>query len=181
MKLKLSVLRAYLVILESYTDKLAFIICISYRIDLFRNSFKLRKSQKYKKIYLVDDYSHETQEKLKEMRAVSAFAKSQGIDSRLKETNLVIDGKTYPYKDMGGLPHNLSIEAAKVVEVEDGVAFQSKHAFLSSHYPYKITKDDRDYNCAEQILNYTRAVDNEQGGVAQQVLQENDPREIMKL
>ena len=154
---------------------------LRYRNQLFRNTYKLKRIQKYKKVYLVDDYSQEVQEQLKEIRAINAYAKSQNLDSKVKGTNLVIDEKTYSYKDTKNLPHELSIEAAKIIQVEDGVAFQSKHAFLSNRYPCKIRKDDKDFSSSEQIFHYTRAMENEQGGVAQLILQEHDPREIQKL
>ena len=54
---------------------------LRYRAELFRNTYKLRNTQKFKKVYLVDDYPTEIQEDIKELRAVSAFARSKGIDS----------------------------------------------------------------------------------------------------
>ena len=63
------------------------------------------------------------------MRAVSAYAKSKNADSNVKGTKLVIDGQAYSYQEMKDLPHGLSIEAAKTIEVEDGVAFQTNIHF----------------------------------------------------
>ena len=154
---------------------------LRYRNELFRNAYKLKQNQKYKWVYLVDDYSQEVQENLKEMLAINAYAKSKIIDSKIKGTKLVFDGKAYYYKDLVNLPHELSIEAAKTIKVEDGVAFQSKHSFLSNRYPCTIRKDDRDYTSSEKIFHFTRATENNEGGVAQQILQEDDQREIQKL
>ena len=55
---------------------------LRYRPLLFKNTYKLRNSQKFSRVYLVDDYSPEVQEYVKELRAISAFARSKGIDSR---------------------------------------------------------------------------------------------------
>ena len=128
--------------------------------ELYKNSYKLKKSQKYQRVYLVEDYPPKVQDQMKVMRAISAFAKSQGIDSKMRGPKIVIDGKASTYGELKHLPHNLTIERAKVIEVEDGVAFQSKHAFLSSHYPCTIKVDDKIYNCSEQLFHYTRAIEN---------------------
>ena len=110
---------------------------------------------------------------IKELRAVSAFPKSQGIDSKVRGTNIIIDGKAYVHKDMEALPHDLTMEKAKVVEVEDGIAFQGKHAFLSNHHPCTIKCDDN-INCSEQMYQYTCAIENEEGGVARKIYNESD-------
>ena len=142
---------------------------LRYQTDLFRNSYKLKRSQAFKRVYLVDDYTQKVQENLKEMRAVSGYAKSKNVDSKVKGMKLVIDGKAY-YKEMKDLPHGLSIEAAKTIEVEDKVAFQSKHSFLSNHHRCTIKKDDKVYSSSEQTFYYTRVVENDCGGVAHLIL-----------
>ena len=115
------------------------------------------------------------------MRDVGAFARSKGIDSRIWGTTIVVDGKAYTHKEMGTLPYELSIENAKVIKVENGVAFQGKHAFLSNHHPCNIRHEDKVYNCSEQMFQYTRATENDEGGVAQRIYAETDLKEIMRL
>ena len=154
---------------------------LRYRHILFKSTYKLRNTQKFKRVYLVDDYPQDVQENIKELRAVSAFARSKGIDSRVRGTKIVVDGKDYTHKEMSNLPYNLSIENAKVIEVEDGVAFQGKHAYLSSHYPCTIKHEDKVYHCSEQMYQYTRATENDEGGVARRIYEETDLKEIMKL
>ena len=105
----------------------------------------------------------------------------KNVGSKVKGTKLVIDGKAYSYQEMKDLPHGLSIEAAKTIEVEDGVAFQSKHSFLSYHHRCNIKKDNKVYSSSEQTFHYTRAVENDCGGVPHLILQEHEPRAIMKL
>ena len=149
--------------------------------DVYRNSYKLKRSQKYQKVYLVEDYPQKTHEEIKVMRAKSAFVKSQGIDSKMKGNKILVDSKIYSFGELDKLPHNLSSERAKTVEVEDGVAFQGKYSFLSNHHPCTIRDNDKEYNCSEQMFHYTRAVENNEGGMAHQILKETEPAQMMKL
>ena len=154
---------------------------LRYRNELFRNLHKLKLNQKYKKVYVVDDFPPETQEKIKELRAISAFSRSQGLDSRMKGANLVIDGKAYAHENMDKLPDKLSMEAAKLIEVEDGIAFQGKHAYLSNHHPCEINFGDKKYNTSEKAYQHTRALENNEGGVARQIYEQTELKEIIRL
>ena len=74
-----------------------------------------------------------------------AYARSIDVDCKLKDYSLIIDGLRYKYEDIDKLPHNLSLENAKIIEVQDGFVFQSRHAFLSSLYECKVTYRNRDF------------------------------------
>ena len=71
---------------------------------------------------------------------------------------LIINEQRYSYRDIDKLPEGISIEAAKLVELEDGWAFQGHHAFLSTMYPCQIKHDGHDFHCSEQIYYYDMAV-----------------------
>ena len=154
---------------------------LRYRNELFKKSYKLRDSQKFSRVYLVDDYPQETLEEIKELRAVSAFARSKGINSRVRGDKIIVDEKVYSHKEMKNLPYELSIVNAKVIEVEDGTAFQGRHAFLSNHHPCKITWEGKDYHCSEQMFQYTRAVENDEGGVARRIYEATDLKTVITL
>ena len=115
------------------------------------------------------------------MRAVSAFARAKGIDCKVRGTQLIIEGEAFTTKEMNNLPHDLSIENAKVVAVEDGTAFQGRHAYLSNYHPCKITWDNKEYHCSEQMFQYTRAIENDQGGVARKIYETQDLKVIISL
>ena len=142
---------------------------LRYRAELFKISYKLRNMQKYNRVFLVDDYPPEVQENIREMRAVSAFARSKDIDCKVRGIKIIVDGQAYTHGEMKNLPYDLSIEAAKVIQVEDGTAFQGKHAFLSNHHPCKIVWDNKEYTSSEQMFQYTRAIENDEGGVARKI------------
>ena len=154
---------------------------LRYRNEFFRKLYKLKHSQKYKRVYVVDDFPPEMQDKIKDLRAINAYARSKGLDTKMKGAKILIDGKAYSHDDIVNLAHNLSMEAAKLVEVEDGVAFQGKYAFLSNRHPCDIQIDDKRYNSSEKAYQYTRAVECDNGGVAHQIYQQNDIKEITRL
>ena len=151
------------------------------KTDLYKNSYKLKRSQNYQKVYLVEDYPPKVQDQIKVMRAISAFAKSQGIDCKMKGNKIIVDGKAFAFSELGNLPHELSIEKAKTIKVEDGIAFQGRYSYLSNHHPCTIKSDDKVYNCSEQMYHFTRAIENNEGGVAQQILKETELAEMMRL
>ena len=103
---------------------------LSYKHEIFCNIYKLKDNQKWKGIYIQDDLTQADQIKKKETRAIFAFAKSQGVDVKMKGNQLVIDGVKYNYGEE--LPRNLSIENAKTISVKDGLAFQSGHSPFSN-------------------------------------------------
>ena len=60
-------------------------------------------------------------------------------------------------------------------------AFQGKHAYLSNHHPCTIKHHDKTFSSSEQEFQYTRATENNEGGVARKIYVENDVKEITKL
>ena len=63
---------------------------------------------------------------------------------------LIVDDIKYGYNDIEDLPEAITMEKAKMVHINDGIAFQSHHAILSSMYPAKIDIDGTPTHCAEQ-------------------------------
>ena len=57
---------------------------ISYKFKIFRYIYKLRNSDKWKGVYLLDDMFPEEQIKKKEARAIYAYAKANGIDIKVQ-------------------------------------------------------------------------------------------------
>ena len=154
---------------------------LRYRAELFKNSYKLRDTQKFQRIYFVDDYPPQIQKNIKELRAISGFARAQDIDCRIRGTKIIVDGIAFTHSEMSKLPYDLSIANAKVIEVEDGTAFQGKHAYLSNHHPCKIVWDNKEYSSSEKMFQYTRAVENDEGGMARKIYETNDLKTIQTL
>ena len=90
---------------------------LSYKHEIFQNIYKLKDNQKWRGVYLQDNLTLVEQSKKKETRAIYAYAKSKGVDVKMKGSQLVIDGDKYSYGE--DLPRDLSIENAKTVVVKD--------------------------------------------------------------
>ena len=69
---------------------LPFLKCKS---DLYKYVYKLKHSQTYQKVYLVENYPPKIQEQIKVMRAFSAYVKSQGVYSKMKGNKIIVDSK----------------------------------------------------------------------------------------
>ena len=152
---------------------------VSYKFEIFRNAYQLKDMEKWKGIYLQDDLSLPEQLKKKENRAIFAFAKSQGIDVKMRGSHLIIDGVKYRHDEV--LPHDLTIEKAKTVKVKDGLAFQGKHAPLSNLHRCEFKFEGRDYTSSEQALQYKYATVCKQTHVATKILETDDSYDIMRL
>ena len=79
-----------------------------------------------------------------------------GFDSKLRADTIVIHGSRYTYDDIGKLPHNISLENAKVIEVQDGHASQSKHASLSSLNEIEIEFNIRKHHGVMSMLSISQ-------------------------
>ena len=152
---------------------------LSYKHEIFRNVYKLHDMKKWKGVYLQDDLSMSEQLKKKETRAIYVFAKSQGMDVKMRGNNLIIDGIKYSQDDE--LPHNLLIEKAKTVKVKDGVAFQGKHAPYSNLHPCQFKFEGRDHTSSEQALQYKNVTVCKQDHVARKIMETDEPYDIMGL
>ena len=148
---------------------------------ILRNAYKLKDLPQYKNTYLSDDISVDQQRKRRDLRCLHANAKSQGLDSKLRTDAIVVDGKRYTHEEINKLPHELSMENAKIIEVEDGYAFQSEHAFLSSLFEVEIEFNARKHRSAEHAFNFTRADENNQPEMAQLILEAKTSRDAMNI
>ena len=95
---------------------------------VFRNAYKLKTIESRKNTYLSDDMSPEQQSQRRDLRCLHALARSKGIDSKLRGDTIVIENVSYNHGEIGCLPHDLTLENAKIVKVQDGYAFQSHHS-----------------------------------------------------
>ena len=148
---------------------------------ILRNAYKLKELPHHKNTYLSDDISVEQQGKRRDLRCLHAYAKSMNIDSKLRPDAIVVDGTRYTHEDINKLPHEISLENAKIIEVEDGYAFQSEHAYLSSLYEVEITFNDKKHRSAEHAFHFTRADENNQPEMAVLILEAKTSRDAMNI
>ena len=78
---------------------------------------------------------------------------AQNLNVKLRGSTIIFDDIKYTYKDIDFLPHSLSMEGVKIVNVSDGVAFQSHHAFMSNMFLCLIKSEGVDYKSAEHFYS----------------------------
>ena len=127
--------------------------------ELYKNIKKLGESRKWKQVYVQDDLPYEVQQERKEMRCLAALARERGHNALLKGNTLIVDEVRYLYKDCGDLPEGINMINAKLVEFDDGWAFQSHNAFPSNMAKCTIRDDEHDYHYSEQLYWFYCAED----------------------
>ena len=127
-------------------------------------------------VTLAADTSVEQQERKRDLRCLHTYAKSMEIDS------IIVYGTRYSYDNIGKLPHDLTLENAKIVEVQ--VVMLSKaimHTYLSGLYEREITFRDSKHKSAEHTFHFTRADGNKQPELASSILEAKTLYNAMKL
>ena len=92
--------------------------------QVLRNAYKLKDNQGRKFTYLSEDITPEQQTKRRDLRCLHTYAKSAGLDSKLRSDSIIVDCKRYTHDDIDKLPDEITLENAKVVQVANGYAFQ---------------------------------------------------------
>ena len=151
------------------------------KIEVYKHVNNLKGIQKWNRVYLGDDVPPEIQGQRRDLRSIVALARSEGHMCKLRGGDLVMDNVKYTYRDIDRLPHGLSLEKAKVVTVDDGLAFQGHHAFMSSMFPCKILFESHVYSNAEQLFQTMCAVEANDRELASEIRSENDPYVIRRM
>ena len=151
------------------------------KIKIFQNVGQMRHVQRWKEVYVGDDLTPEQQEERKDMRALVGVAKRLGKPAKMKGNKVELDGRGYVHREISSLPKEINCEAAKLVEFEHGVAFQSHHAFLSNMYPCNIVYDEVTWSSCEQLFWFRVANYNEDYNMANRILACDDPYEAKRL
>ena len=143
--------------------------------EIFRMIHLLKGKAKWSKVHLQDDLPKETLNQRRDIRCIASLARTMDIECQVRGSVLHIGGRRYTYDDLNTLPHGLSLEKAKIVEVQDGFAFQSHHAFLSNLYPARITYKGATYPTVEHLYHAVCAEFHEQHDLARNIRTTKDP------
>ena len=120
------------------------------KYEIYKHVKALKDHDTWKKIYISDDLTREVAEERKVLRTLAAFARDKGHRATVRGGALILDDMKYTYNEIDNLPAGIDMESAKMIELEDGIAFQSHYAFLSSMYMVEIDIDGTPIHCAEQ-------------------------------
>jgi ribA/ribD-fused uncharacterized protein len=116
------------------------------------------------------------------MPALKAAQRSTDFNNAFMKVNkLIIDGKVYTTSTIKDLPASLQPEKTAIVETEDSVAFFTKNAIFSNLNPLPIKVHGTVFCCNEQYFQHQKALQFDDTEVADQILKQNDPYEMMNL
>ena len=121
--------------------------------EIFKNIDKLKDLEAWKGIRLSDAISPIEQSQQRDLRCIYAVAKAQKLNVKLRGSTIIFDDIKYTYKDIDALPRGLTMEGVKIVNVSDGVAFQSHHAFMSNMFLCLIKSQGIEYKSAEHLYS----------------------------
>ena len=127
------------------------------KAEIYRNVSKLAKNRTWKGVNLNDDLPPSQQAERRDTRSLIALARSKGLASKQKGSAVIIEGVRYPPRDFPALPHGLSLEAAKTVQVTGGLAFQGHHSYLSNMYITPVPYSGNTFDSAESAYQCTCA------------------------
>ena len=156
---------------------------LSDKIEIFKHLKNLQGNVKWERVYINDDLTECQQRQLRDLRSLSAYARSQGHRSSVRSSIIIVDESRYTYSDLGRLAPELTLEKAKTLVClqGNGIAFQSEHAPLSNLYPCNIVYKSRAFLSAEGALQYTRAVLCQRLEEANAIAAERDPYEVKRI
>ena len=151
------------------------------KAEIYRNVSKLAKNRTWKGVYLNDDLPPSQQAERRDARSLIALARSKGLASKQKGSAVIIEGVRYPPRDFPALPHGLSLEAAKTVQVTGGLAFQGHHSYLSNMYITPVPYSGNTFDSAESAYQCTCAKFHGNEALAAQIQVVQDPYAAKKL
>ena len=104
-----------------------------------------------------------------------ALGRAKGVACKQRGSSVVIEGIRYTPKEFTSLPHNLSLEAAAIVQVPEGLVFQGHHAYLSNMYITPAQYKEHTYPSAESAYQCACARFHGDEALALQIQSEKDP------
>lgn len=152
----------------------------SIRNEVNRKRFNLKDSDESKNVFLNEDLPAKVNAYRADLRCLVAHAKSKNVNAKLVGNRVSIDNKIYGHRDIDKLPEGLRLSDAKVMDTPKGLAFQSKHAFLSNFFLTKVNYNGIQFISAEHAYQHTRATFLGMHAKAEDVLRATKPEEAKR-
>ena len=99
-----------------------------FKYDVYKNVKHLKDLDEGKKIFIKDDLPQEISKQRQELQCLAAAAHDRGFEATVRGGAIIVDNKKYSYSEIADLPEGVTMENAKLVAVDDGMAFQSHYA-----------------------------------------------------
>jgi ribA/ribD-fused uncharacterized protein len=155
------------------------------REQVWQSRFDISKSCKTNNIWIMQDFPEEVKSKRQTlMPALKAALRSPHVKkASLQVDKLIIDSKPYTVESMHRLPPFLQPDQTSVIysDLHNTVVFFTKAAIFSNLHPLPIRIDGREFSCNEQFFQYSKALHFGDQEIAQKILQESNPYQMMSL
>ena len=148
-------------------------------VMLKRNQIKI--NPQCKNIWLNNDLIEETKRVRAEMKTLGDLAVNLGHTVILRGNGITIDGISYNENTLDTLPTHLSLERAYIRETPNGLAFHSRHAFMSNFSPAQFEYENISFKCSEQAIQWKRAKVHKQEAIAKEILNTDNPVKMKRL
>ena len=102
--------------------------------EIFRNLSKLKGVEAWEKVYFNDDLTEIQAGEQRDLRALAAFARDIGQESKVKAGQLHLGGRRYRYDELFKLPGEITLLQAKNRHIleDSAIVFQSPYSPLSN-------------------------------------------------
>ena len=129
--------------------------------EFFAHRFKIKEKEKYKDIFISEQFPPEIQEERKVLRAIAAEARLQKPELARKisvyENTLFIDGRKFTTSNLHMLPPSLQHIVQGFKQNHEALVFFTKRSPFSNHFPTKFTHEDMTYANGEQLFMMQKA------------------------
>ena len=129
--------------------------------EFFKQRFNIKAKQKYKDIFIAEQFPHGIQEQRKVLNAVAKEARLLWPDLErnisVYQNVLYINNTRYKISDLHRLPKELQPIVHGYKENESTHVFFTKRSILSNHYLCDFDYNGQRYNCGEQLFMAEKA------------------------
>ena len=147
----------------------------SFKYEVFKNLKNMAGKEKWRNIYINDDLTADQSSKMKDMRSINGYARSVGMETKIRGTKLFVKDKKFGLNELDKVPEEIGIEKAKTIEVNGAVIFQGHHSYLSNMSESKFEYEGKSYNNAETAFQFKKASTCGKKEEAKQILKMSDP------
>ena len=136
---------------------------VAEKASVFRNLKNLIGKEEWRRVFINDDLTETQANEQRDLRALAAFAKSKGYNTRARAGILELEGRKFRYHELNRLPEDLSLIKAKTLFIlkDKAVVFQSQHSPLSNPFPCNIIYRGEVFLSSEAAYQYTRGLTRE--------------------
>lgn len=133
------------------------------------------------RIFINEDLPQIVNDRRANIKSVHSNAVSKGHNSKMMGTKIAVDNVTYNFSQLEELPDGLKLSDSKLVPVKGGLAFASKHSFLSNFYDCSFHINGQYFHSSEQAYQFIRARKLGAPEIADKVMKAADAKECKQL